>query len=231
MFLFAIWLIWKNRNQFVFKGRSQYPNLAKDIKARALEYMHCACSFTATKKWVLRRIRWEKPDTGWMKLNTDGASSGSLGLAGGGGVIRDEERNWVVGYARKIGSANSFLAELWALRDGLFLCLQAHIQAVIIEMDAKGIVDAFSHQKNANPIISSLMDDCRQLVSQILQSRFRHVYREVNRSADCMAKLGTYMGADFTVFSSPPVDVIPFFEADSHGLFVSRRCPDFLLSV
>ena len=46
-----------------------------------------------------------------------------------------------------------------------------------------------------------------------------------------MAKLGTYMGADFTVFSSPPVDVIAFFKADSHGLFVSRRCPDFLLSV
>ena len=46
-----------------------------------------------------------------------------------------------------------------------------------------------------------------------------------------MAKLGTYMGADFTVFSSPLVDVIPFFEADSHGLFVSRQCPDSLLYV
>ena len=147
MFLFAIWLIWKTRNQFVFKGRSQYPNLAKEIKARTLEYMHCTCSFTVTKKWVLRRTQWEKPDTGWMKLNTDGASSGSFGLAEGGGVIRDEEGNWVIGYARRIGSANSFLVKLWALQDGLFLCLQAHIQAVIIKMDAKAIVDAFSHQK------------------------------------------------------------------------------------
>ncbi|KAL0001799.1 hypothetical protein SO802_015580 [Lithocarpus litseifolius] len=94
------------------------------------------------------------------------------GLArGGGGVIRDEEGYWVIGYARQIGSANNFLAELWALPDGLFLCLQAQIQAVIIEMDAKAIVDAFSHQKNSNSIINSLMDDCRQLVSQIPQSR------------------------------------------------------------
>ena len=166
-----------------------------------------------------------------MKLNTDGASSGSLGLVGGRGVIRDEEGNWVIGYTRRIRSANSFIAELWALRDGLFLCLQAHIQVMIIEMDAKAIVDAFSHQKNSKSIISSLMDDCRQLVSQIPQSRFRHVYREVNRCADCMAKLGTSMGADFTVFSSPPVDVIPFFEADSHGLFVNRLCPNSLLSI
>ena len=96
-----------------------------------------------------------------MKLNTDGASSGSLGLVGGRGVIRDEEGNWVIGYARRIGLANSFITKLWALRDGLFLCLQAHIQDVIIEMDAKAIVDAFFHQKNSKSIISSLMDDCR----------------------------------------------------------------------
>ena len=46
-----------------------------------------------------------------------------------------------------------------------------------------------------------------------------------------MGKLGTSMGADFTVFSSPPVDVIPFFEADSHGLYVNRLCLETLLSV
>ena len=46
-----------------------------------------------------------------------------------------------------------------------------------------------------------------------------------------MAKLGTSMGADFTMFSSPPVDVIPFFETNSHGLYVNRLCPETLLSV
>ena len=61
------------------------------------------------------------------------------------------------------------LAELWALQDGLLLCLQFHVQAVIIEMDAKAIVDAFSHHNNSafshhnnsNSIISSRVDDCR----------------------------------------------------------------------
>ena len=46
-----------------------------------------------------------------------------------------------------------------------------------------------------------------------------------------MANLGISMGADFIVFSSPPVDVIPFFEANSHGLFVNKLCPETLLSV
>ena len=108
-------------------GRSQCPNVAKEIRARALEYTHCACSFTATKKWILRSVRWEKPNTRWMKLNTDRASSGNLRLARGGGAIRDEKGNWVIGYARKIGITTSFLAELWALQDGIFLCSQVHV--------------------------------------------------------------------------------------------------------
>lgn len=97
VFVFAIWLIWKNRNQVVFKERSQCANVAKEIMTRAVEYTHCACNFTASKRMILKSIRWEKPNTRWMKLNTDGSSYGSLGLAGGGRVIRDEEGNWVIG--------------------------------------------------------------------------------------------------------------------------------------
>lgn len=41
-----------------------------------------------------------------MKLKTDGSSLGNPGVAGGGGLIRDENGNWVVGLARRIGIAN-----------------------------------------------------------------------------------------------------------------------------
>ena len=68
------------------------------------------------------------------------------------------------------------------------------------------------------------MDDCRYLVTQIPQVRFRHVYREANRCADHLAKLGSLMDVDFAIFSCPPVDILPIFEADCHGLFVRRLC-------
>ena len=77
-------------------------------------------------------------------MNTDGSATGNSSIAGGGGLIRDENGEWVTGFARRIGSTNSFLAELWALRDGLQLCLQANMHSVIIELDAKAIVDAFN---------------------------------------------------------------------------------------
>ena len=126
---------------------------------------------------------------------------------------------------------SSFLAELWALRDGLFLCVQAQVQALIVEMDAKALVDAFSNQNNSNVITSPLMEDSRQLATQIPQVRFMHVYREANRVADHLAKLGSSMESDFVVFSSPPVDIVSVVEADCRGLFVNRMCPVPVLSV
>ena len=92
----------------------------------------------------MKQIKWEKPINGWRKLNVDGAFMGNPGMVGGGGILRDEEGNWLRGFARRIGIANSFTTELWALYDGLMLCNQLNVQAVNIELDAKSIVDAIN---------------------------------------------------------------------------------------
>ena len=161
-----------------------------------------------------------------MKLNTDRSSLGNPGVDGGGGLIRDENGNWVVGLARRIGIANSFMAELCALCDGLLLCLQFNIQAIIIKLNARAIVDAFNHQSNSNTIIFSIMDDCRQLVTQIPQSSFGHVFREANRIVDCLASLGPNLESEFVLFSCPPMDLISILEADCCGMYFNRSCPD-----
>ena len=85
---------------------------------------------------MIRQIRWEKPDSGWVKLNTDGLASDLLKIAGCGGLIRDDQRNWLRGFSRHIGHANSFIAEVWALQDGLQLCHLMNHHSVIVELDA-----------------------------------------------------------------------------------------------
>ena len=70
-------------------------------------------------------VRWMKPPMDWLKLNTNGASLGNPGKAGGGGVIRDSSGKWVKGFSRSIGVATSVMAKCWAIRDRLTLAKPA----------------------------------------------------------------------------------------------------------
>lgn len=52
-----------------------------------------------------------QPNLGWVKLNMDEFAITSTGSAGGGGLIRDEWGNWILGFSRKIGKTSSFVVE------------------------------------------------------------------------------------------------------------------------
>ena len=87
------------------------------------------------------QVRWLPPPINWLKLKSDGSSMGNPRIAGGGGLIRNEIGEWVRGYARAIGCATSVAAKLWALRDGIRLCISLKILALVIELDAKLVID------------------------------------------------------------------------------------------
>lgn len=67
----------------------------------------------------------------------NGSLLGNPRLVGGGGVLRNEHGNWVIGFSRKIGIITSYLAELWALQDGLNICLSKNLLDVEVELDAR----------------------------------------------------------------------------------------------
>ena len=71
---------------------------------------------------------------------------------------------------------------------------------------------------HSNSLVFPLLDDCRQLASQIPQIRFKHCYREANRVADHLARKGAKQNADFILFENPPVDLLAIFNFDLAGL-------------
>ena len=145
----------------VFQNKPFTPNIQLEILHKAMEFIHCALNEREAIHHVSKAVRWEKPVKGWRKLNIDGSSLGNPGRVGGGGLICDEEGNWVLGFSRQIGITSSFIAETWALKDGLMLCVERNFTAVVIEMDAKAIIEVLNNPNNTNLIISSIVDDCR----------------------------------------------------------------------
>ena len=94
------------------------------------------------------------PSARWLKLNTNGSLLGNLRLAREGGIIRDEDDNWVMGFSRKIRHTTSFLVEMWNLLDELIICLNQNLSFVEVELDAKSIVDALANSSPSNNIVS-----------------------------------------------------------------------------
>ncbi|GKU87794.1 hypothetical protein SLEP1_g2134 [Rubroshorea leprosula] len=59
-------------------------------------------------------FKWSKPLSPFIKLNTDGSILGNPGGAASGGLFRDHNGGWILGFAKKIGITSSLTAELWA---------------------------------------------------------------------------------------------------------------------
>ena len=137
---------------------------------------------------------------------------GNPGKAGGGGLIRNHHGEWVCGYSRAIGHTTNLAAKLWALRDGINLCVELNLPNVLIELDAKLVVELLHKDEdsfNSNDII---MADCKAGLQKIQRNRVPHCYREANKCVDALSRRGALLSHDFVIFHSPLV-MFPFCSA------------------
>ena len=127
------------------------------------------------------------------------------------------------GFAQSIGFITSIIAEFWALSDGLLLAVRMGVQKLVIELDAKVVVELMQSYSPSNAFYSSLLANCRLLLGRLQHYRVQHTFREANRVADAMAKLGGAMQDPFVVWDIPPSDVIAnFVYFDTNGDGVCR---------
>nr|POE45635.1 putative ribonuclease h protein [Quercus suber] len=169
-------------NKAVFRDNNP-PKLNRDeVTAKAAEFAFLGVNGKHARMRTTIQVRWNPPPTHWFKLSSDGSSMGNLGRAGGGGIIRNAEGEWIKGYARAIGSTASVATELRALRDGVQLCLELKLPAVIIELKAMFVVDLIRNTRQNPSGINNIVADCRQGMRKIPRVHIQHCYREANKS-------------------------------------------------
>ena len=198
-------------------------NLHKSCINQALEFFFYVGKARSQRQSVMIPVKWLKPPTSWMKLNTDGASLGNPRATVVAGLIRNCSGGWVKGFSRSVGFATSITAEFWALRDGLILAAQLGIKDIEVELDAKIVVDLVQSNTIVNNSFLPFLNDCRSILSSFHQVRVGHTFREANRCADALARKGCSLKEDFVVFDYPPsVEIESYVTTDAKGMYYGR---------
>ena len=168
------------------------------------EFLYCVVEPSTEKARHVKQVRWLKLAKGWLKPNTNGLVISISGLSGCGGLIRGSAGQWVVGFAKSINVNSSIAAELWALREGLVLCIEREAHAVEIELDASATISLVASNVNTNGDLSGLVDDCREFLLQLPQVKLSHYFREANFYADALTRLGSVSSDVSSIFVTPP---------------------------
>ena len=175
-----------------FQGKQPNPSIAKICIEKSAEFHFLIQGAEAQNKKIQHPISWTKPDLGWFKLNTDASVLPSSNCAGEGGLIRDSYGSWIRGFSRLIGASNCLLAELWALRDGIAIAKNLNISKLVINVDATEVISLFSKPSSDNRLTQPIVDDCKNMLQVFQEYHMQHCFRETNKVADLLAKLGSW---------------------------------------
>ncbi|KAL0356483.1 UNVERIFIED_CONTAM: putative ribonuclease H protein [Sesamum radiatum] len=130
-----------NPERIIWKVHQHIVTISKTKIAKGLNWKgdrHFAKSIGldigSSYKPKLKIVKWTKPEAGWIKINTDGASKGNPGVAGAGGIARNEEGAVIFAFYETLGEANNSFAEVFGLFKALQICQTEGLPRVWIEI-------------------------------------------------------------------------------------------------
>ncbi|KAF7808048.1 hypothetical protein G2W53_040209 [Senna tora] len=83
-----------------------------------------------TKNDQCCHIKWYPPIPGWIKLNMDRFHHNTTGSSACVGVARDENGNWLFGFARRLGKRNAIYVDMWGIIFGVRIAKETAKQAI-----------------------------------------------------------------------------------------------------
>ncbi|KAH1113745.1 hypothetical protein J1N35_007123 [Gossypium stocksii] len=143
----------------------------------------------------------------WAYLFTDGAVAKASGNAAAGGVVRDRDGNWILGFTHYLGRCSPLEAEFWGILDGILIVLDKGHKRVKIQTDNLEVVKTLNMEGNVDSGITLLTRIKRTLQSEG-QWEVKHVPRECNLVADHLAKISLSWQTPLQVFEVPPDGVV-----------------------
>lgn len=142
-----------------------------------------------------------------MVLNVDGSAYGSLGRAGFGGLLRQGDGAWMLGFYGSLSAASSLLAELAVLFFGLQTMWDYGVRRLVCYSDSSMALKLVRSSVNPRHYYAAWIGGVTKLLRRDWVVDLVHTLREGNGSAYVLAKLGASQTSKLIVVRSPPVEL------------------------
>ncbi|KAK6144752.1 hypothetical protein DH2020_021572 [Rehmannia glutinosa] len=159
--------------------------------------------------------RWKKPDFPYMKCNVDAAISQQRKLRGIGMILRNDQGDFVV--ARTIYFPGIYAvreAEAIGVREALSWIHGLGIRQVVLETDAKYVVDSLITQETGISEYDSIIQECCGFLQSEPEVSVKFVRRNANMVAHELAK-GSFSFDSPSVWNSQPLCIVDLLSLDA----------------
>ncbi|CAJ2665276.1 unnamed protein product [Trifolium pratense] len=215
LFLAGLWWNWRARNIVCVRNEPihMYQIL---IEVRKLASLMLSCfSIVPSALKPPRWVTWHPSrDVGFV-LNVDGSCLGDSGRAGFGGLIREGDGSWIIGFSGFLGISNNTFAELMAVFHGLKIARERGYRRIHCYSDSQTMVDAISKDLNSFHRYAAVIASIKDLLQLDWEVRLSHSLREGNAGADFLAKIGSANDDKLTFWESPPVEMESILQSDA----------------
>ncbi|KAE8657073.1 cysteine proteinase RD21a-like [Hibiscus syriacus] len=110
-------------------------------------------------------IQWRPAPAGWFTLNTNGAVHHTSSLGSAGGLIRNKDGDWIIGFNKAVSISSPLQAELWAILKGLQLAWSQRLECLQCQTDcAEALALVTSPIAASSPV--SLVRSIASLISK-----------------------------------------------------------------
>ncbi|KAF7826680.1 ribonuclease H [Senna tora] len=170
-------------------------------------------------------IKWYPPSPGWIKLNVDGSRHNTTRSSACGGVARDENGNWLFGFAKRLGKRNAIYAEIWGIFFEVRIAKEKGYPRVMIEVDSKSALELIVTESTNNQQLHTMARRIREIAKYNWQVIFSHTIREGNKIVHALLNRGHRVYLDIVMFDNPPRWCSDLYQDDLSGLGLSRLVP------
>nr|XP_040251750.1 uncharacterized protein LOC120968821 [Aegilops tauschii subsp. strangulata] len=137
------------------------------------------------------RQRWQPPDDGWLKINSDGATSRHGDKGGGGAVLRDHHGAFRAGLCHHFPNiADPEATEILACRRALELAREINAQRIHLELDSQALVQMLKQPTKNLGVTGPWVEDLKLLLHSFQGFKVSWVRRSANVAAHKFAKVG-----------------------------------------